>query len=73
MLHAFRAGYIQDTGLTGKIKAMFKDAGDSLGEELWAFIPYNAFPYLKYLARPDYCHLYYTDLPVKSCRRQCRR
>lgn len=65
MLHAFRAGYIQDTGLTGKIKAMFKDAGDSLGEELWAFIPYNAFPYLKYLARPDYCHLYYTDLPVK--------
>ena len=65
MLHAFRAGYIQDTGLTGKIKAMFKDAGDSLGEEVWAFIPYNAFPYLKYLARPDYCHLFYTDLPVK--------
>jgi type IV pilus assembly protein PilY1 len=65
MLHAFRAGYIKDTGLTGKIKAMFKDAGDSLGEELWAFIPYNAFPYLKYLARPDYCHLYYADLPVK--------
>lgn len=65
MLHAFRAGYIQDTGLTGKIKAMLKDAGNRLGEELWAFIPYNAFPYLKYLARPDYCHLYYTDLPVK--------
>ena len=72
MLHAFRAGYLKDTGLAGKIKAVLKDffeagddAHDTIGEEIWTFIPYNAFPYLKYLADPDYCHLYYTDLPVK--------
>jgi type IV pilus assembly protein PilY1 len=72
MLHAFRAGYLKDTDLAGRIKAVLKDffesgdeAHDTVGEEIWSFIPYNAFPYLKYLADPDYCHLYYTDLPVK--------
>jgi type IV pilus assembly protein PilY1 len=72
MLHAFRVGYLKDSGLTGKIKAVFRDffsSGDSddgrLGEEIWAFIPFNSFPYLKYLADPGYCHMYYCDLSVR--------
>ncbi len=72
MLHAFRAGYLQNSGLLNNVKALFKrafgsgedDHGD-IGEEIWAFIPYNAFPYLKYLANPYYCHIPYVDLSVK--------
>ncbi len=72
MLHAFRAGYLKNTGFIGNIKALFRDffaSGDDeygrLGEEIWSYIPFNAFPYLKYLADPNYCHLYYSDLSVK--------
>ncbi len=35
---------------------------DALGRELWAFIPKNVLPYLKYLKENDYCHLYGVDL-----------
>lgn len=77
MLHAFRVGYLKDKSdsygtLGAYIKALFKnfydsadDANDKLGEEIWAYIPYNAFPYLKYLANPGYCHIYYADLSVR--------
>lgn len=70
MLHAFRVGYLKDTGLSDGYKAKFEDAKDlgstsGLGEELWGYIPFNAFPYLKYLANPNYCHIYYNDLSVR--------
>jgi type IV pilus assembly protein PilY1 len=72
MLHAFRVGYLKDKGLPSKIKALFKsffgsgeNDTDRLGEEIWAYIPFNAFPYLKYLADPAYCHVYFTDLSVR--------
>jgi type IV pilus assembly protein PilY1 len=72
MLHAFRVGYLKGTGIIGIIKALFKDffgsddeRHDQLGEEIWAYIPFNAFPYLKYLADPNYCHIYYSDLSVR--------
>jgi type IV pilus assembly protein PilY1 len=72
MLHAFRVGYLKsksDGGLADNVWALFKNfIGDSntdqLGDEKWAYIPFNAFPYLKYLADPTYCHIYYNDLPV---------
>ncbi len=72
LLHAFRAGYIENQGLTGNIKAILKNffsSGDGehdrLGEEIWAYIPFNAFPYLKYLLDPSYCHINFNDLSVK--------
>ncbi len=83
VLHAFRVGYLKDTGLAAGIKALFKNffgttgtnnigapessdtANDRLGEEVWGYIPFNAFPYLKYLADPTYCHIYYNDLSVR--------
>jgi type IV pilus assembly protein PilY1 len=72
MIHAFRSGHLTDKGLTGGIKAILKnffDSGDNehdrLGEEIWAYIPFNAFPYLKYLSDPNYCHINYSDLPAR--------
>jgi type IV pilus assembly protein PilY1 len=77
MLHAVRLGYLKDdddtTGnLASGVKALFKNlfsdsdgAHDQVGEEAWAYIPFNAFPYLKYLADPDYCHIYYSDLTTR--------
>jgi hypothetical protein len=41
----------------------------TLGEEVWAFIPKNVLPYLKYTADSGYggCHLYSVDLsPIFS-------
>lgn len=38
------------------------DKNDRVGDEVWGFIPYNSFPYLKYLANTGYCHIYYNDL-----------
>lgn len=72
MVHAFRGGYLKRKGLVGDVKAVlesFFGAGasdrDALGEELWAYVPVHALPYLKYLLQPDYCHLHYADLPLK--------
>ncbi len=67
MLHAFRAGYISKNNLgedqVAKLQNSETDTGtDKLGEELWAFIPKNALPYLRYLPDPNYCHLYFVDL-----------
>ncbi|MEK6698003.1 MAG: hypothetical protein AABZ10_03065 [Nitrospirota bacterium] len=75
MLHAIRVGYLKEkdfsaADLAADVKALFQnffsgDTGtDKLGEEAWAYIPFNAFPYLKYLADPTYCHIYYNDLTV---------
>lgn len=72
MLHAFRVGYLKPgAGVLDNVIAIFQNffdldtAKDKLGKEVWGFIPYNAFPYLKYLANPAYCHLYYNDLSVR--------
>ncbi len=60
MLHAFKIGKVSKTGLS--INQTAKLEGTELGKELWAFIPKNVMPYLKYLANPDYCHIYMVDL-----------
>ncbi len=72
VLHAFRMGYLKDTGLAAGVKALFKNLfgssdsqNDLLGEEVWGYIPFNSFPYLKYLANPGYCHIYFNDLSVR--------
>ncbi|MCK9418484.1 MAG: PilC/PilY family type IV pilus protein [Nitrospirae bacterium] len=79
MLHSFRVGYLKDrtensVPLGTNEKALFRDyygAADSvnthLGEETWAYIPYNILPYLKYYASQNYpgCHIYGVDLTLK--------
>ncbi|MEW6418813.1 MAG: hypothetical protein AB1480_11950 [Nitrospirota bacterium] len=62
MLHAFKLGKLELTwgGQGGAEKA--KLSGTDLGKEIWAFIPQNALPYLKYIMNPEYCHVYTVDL-----------
>jgi len=65
MLHAFRFGYLDTTvdKAVARLQNSRDDTGyDKLGEELWAFVPQSVLPYLRYLAHPDYPHLYYVDL-----------
>ncbi len=68
MLHAFRLGKkrYNDLGPYQEVRLCndksFTCNVDKLGEELWAFIPKNALPYLRFLMDPNYCHLYYIDL-----------
>ena len=62
MLHAFNMGKL-NVQTTGDTKAIL--TGTNLGKEEWAFIPRHALPYLKYLADPNYAHLYLIDGPTK--------
>jgi len=66
MLHAFSAGTYHegnDPDTTGIIENGWYE-GD-VGTELWAYIPYNLLPHLKWLTDPGYCHVYYVDLKAK--------
>lgn len=66
MLHAFYLGKLEEkwTGQTASEKAKLSDPDSTgLGKELWAYVPKNALPYLKYIADPNYCHLYFIDGP----------
>ncbi|WP_210534630.1 pilus assembly protein [Thermosulfurimonas marina] len=65
MLHAFHLGILKElSGRHKKAEISLNDtSGLGLGEEAWAFIPQNVLPYLQYLTRKDYCHLYLVDAP----------
>jgi type IV pilus assembly protein PilY1 len=66
MLHAFKVGYLKNLGKRStpvRLQDSYSESSSAtLGQELWAFIPKNALPYLRFLADTDYCHLYYVDL-----------
>ncbi|MFZ3064116.1 MAG: PilC/PilY family type IV pilus protein [Nitrospirota bacterium] len=67
MLHAFKLGNYELPGYnwTGAAPSSTEKAaitGSNLGKEMWGFIPKNALPYLKYIADPEYCHIYTVDL-----------
>lgn len=77
MLHAFKLGRLElpndsraDTCTFGtNDKACLSNptgylGGSSvpLGHEMWAFIPKNVLPYLRYILDTDYCHIYSVDL-----------
>ncbi|QWV96046.1 pilus assembly protein PilY [Geomonas nitrogeniifigens] len=66
MLHAFNFGLLNVTA-SGTQKATLSKLSNSdpaLGEEMWAYIPKQALPYLKYFGDPKYNHLYYVDGPT---------
>lgn len=66
MLHAFTSWRFD--GAASK----FEDSGEylgsqgqTIGDELWAFIPKAVLPHLKWLSDPEYSHTYYVDLTPK--------
>ena len=74
MLHALKAGSFHEGD--NSATALKEEHGwysvtenpattDNLGEERWAYIPYNLLPHLKWLADPGYTHVYYVDLKPK--------
>lgn len=72
MLHAFNGGYYHkgdDPTTASTIEHGWytknptdNSSGQSLGAELWSFIPQELLPHLQWLARTDYTHVYYVDL-----------
>jgi type IV pilus assembly protein PilY1 len=78
MLHAFNAGFYNpgDDGsttsavergwfTTQKVTAPFVTNTPAIGEELWAFVPQELLPQLKFLTQGDYQHVYYVDQKPK--------
>jgi len=59
MLHVFEIGKIEKADGDNEV---IKLTGTDIGREIWAFIPHNLLPYLRFLTDPDYCHLYFVDL-----------
>ncbi len=75
MMHAFNGGFYHrgddlSTGSAVEHGWFTKNptdntSGQTLGDELWGFIPYQLLPHLKWLTQADYTHVYYVDLKPK--------
>ncbi|MEM5786054.1 MAG: PilC/PilY family type IV pilus protein, partial [Syntrophobacteraceae bacterium] len=67
MLHAFYGGRFHPTD-DPSTATLAEDAwievesGKTLGDEVWAYIPKNVLPHLKWLTCQSYPHVYYVDL-----------
>jgi len=61
MLHAFALGTLSVAASGTEKASLGVPTGTTLGEEKWAFIPKNSFPYLKYFSDKNYSHLYFID------------
>jgi type IV pilus assembly protein PilY1 len=66
-LHAFNGGFYNPTNKSfdlTRTQAAHEAAPPTshpLGTELWAYVPMNLMPHLKWLSRQDYTHVYYMD------------
>lgn len=65
MIHAFNAGFFDPNNSRFCLKADCSTASEEdehpLGAELWAYVPKNLLPHLRWLTEPDYPHVYYMD------------
>ena len=65
MLHAFSSWqYDRDTNtfIEPLPADKYGTQGNTIGDELWAYIPRSVLPHLKWLSDPEYAHTYYVDL-----------
>ena len=62
MVHAFNLGRYARTDQSECEVGYVDPMGTDLGKEMWAYIPFNLLPHLKWLTDPNYCHVYYVDL-----------
>lgn len=63
MLHAFNGGFYKSTSKSF-VKQLSTETPFELGQELWAYIPYNLLPHLYWLTERDYgkqLHVSYMD------------
>ncbi len=61
MLHAFNGGFYDTETQSFLISDGSSAAQHPLGAEIWAYVPMNLLPHLKWLKDPDYQHMYYVD------------
>ncbi len=69
MLHAFRIGWLEypynpPTQPLRLIDSLTNPTTNFIGKEEWAFIPFNALPYLVVYGMNDYCHIFTADYKV---------
>ena len=64
MLHAFTS-WQYNQGTNQYVRPLGAPSSENIGDELWAYIPQTLLPHLKWLADPDYTHVYYVDLKPK--------
>ncbi len=64
MLHAFNGGFTEKLTAPTTPLRLNPGSGHALGEELWAYVPYNNLPHLRWLLDPSFaeCHVYSVDL-----------
>jgi type IV pilus assembly protein PilY1 len=66
MLHAFNAGFYQQGSSSFATAAKDPVTGEDLvgydlGAEMWAYVPRNLLPHLRWLAENNYQHVFYVD------------
>lgn len=64
MLHAFNAGFYDSSTSSfsvGSSTPSYSTGIPALGEELWAYVPYNLLSHLRWLKDTNYEHIYYVD------------
>lgn len=61
MLHAFNAGFYDRANKEFDLTDSNGATSHPLGSELWAYVPFNLLPHLKWLTETDYPHVYYMD------------
>lgn len=68
MLHAFNGGFydIENNGYALTTSASPAPTSHPLGSEIWAYVPQNLLPHLRWLPRQDYSHVYYVDGEPKA-------
>ncbi len=73
MLHAFTSWKYNRTNAKfenpytpyGPTDENVGSVNEVIGTELWAYIPQALLPHLKWLAKEDYQHVYYVDMPPR--------
>ncbi len=69
MLHAFNGGFYDSDTQSFDVDGTKHDgsaaAEHPLGAEIWAYVPMNLLPHLKWLKDNNYVHVYYVDAKPK--------
>ena len=61
MLHAFNGGFYDEDTNGFQTDAGAGETMHPLGSEIWAYVPQNLLPHLRWLTQPEYSHVYYVD------------
>ncbi len=61
MLHAFNGGFFDQTSSEFSVTGPGTETEHPLGSEMWAYVPNNLLPHLRWLAEPGYPHVFYVD------------